>query len=55
MSHGDAFRAQSDEELARFLSTMVGDIDCPQEVWDLHEKGLRYEDAWLNWLKRPCE
>lgn len=55
MSHGDAFRANSDEDLAKFLSILVGILDCPPEVWELYEKGLRYEDAWLNWLKRPCE
>ena len=55
MSHGDVFRTQTNEELANFLSIFVSAINCPKEVWELYEKGLRYEDAWLNWLNRPCE
>ena len=54
MSNGDAFRANSDKDLAKFLSTLVDVLKCPSEVWELYKKGLRYEDAWLGWLKRPC-
>ena len=55
ISHGDAFRASSDEDLARFLSSVVSIMDCPRRVWDLNEGGLSYQDAWLKWLKEPCE
>ena len=55
MSHGDAFRTSSDEELARFLSSTVSVMDCPRRVWDLNEVGLSYKDAWLKWLQEPCE
>ena len=55
MSHGDAFRTSSDEDLARFLSSVVSPMDCPRRVWDLNEGGLSYQDAWLKWLQEPCE
>ena len=55
MSHGDAFRASSDKELARFLSLTVNIMECPRRVWDLNEGGLSYEGAWLKWLQEPCE
>ena len=54
-SHGDAFRAQSDEELAEFLSSVVSPMDCPKRVWDLYDSILSYKDAWLKWLEEPCE
>ena len=55
MNHGDAFRASSDEDLARFLSSVVSVMDCPRRVWDLNEVGLSYKGAWLKWLQEPCE
>ena len=55
MSHGDVFRTQSDEELARFLSSVVSPMDCPKRVWDLYDSVLSYKDAWLKWLQEPCE
>lgn len=55
MSQGDAFRASSNEDLARFLSSAVSIMDCPRRVWDLNEGGLSYQDAWLKWLQEPCE
>ena len=55
MSHGDAFRTSSDEELAKFLSSVVSIMDCPERVWALYNGGLSYQDAWLKWLKEPCE
>ena len=55
MSHGDVFRTNSDEDLAKFLSTLVGILDCPPEVRELYEKGLSYEDAWVKWLQEPYE
>ena len=55
MSHGDAFRTSSDEELARFLSSVVSVIECPERVWILYNDGLSYKDAWLKWLKELCE
>ena len=55
MSHGDAFRTSSDEELAEFLSVVMGIMDCPRRVWDLNEGGLSYQDAWLKWLQEPCK
>ena len=55
MSHGDAFRTSSDEDLARFLSSTVSVMDCPRRVWDLNEVGLSYKGAWLKWLREPCE
>lgn len=55
MSHGDAFRVSSDEDLARFLSSAVSVMDCPRRVWDLNEGGLSYQDAWLKWLQEPCK
>lgn len=56
MSHGDAFRASSDEDLARFLSSVVSVMDCPRRVWDLYDSGFSsYQDAWLKWLEEPCE
>ena len=45
MSYGDAFRASSVEDLARFLSSAVSIMDCPRRVWDLNEGGLSYQDA----------
>ena len=55
MSHGDAFRTSSNEELARFLSSVVNIIECPERVWVLYNYGLSYQDAWLKWLQEPCE
>ena len=55
MSRGDVFRTSSDEELAEFLSVVMGIMDCPRRVWDLNEGGLSYQDAWLKWLQEPCE
>ena len=56
MSHGDAFRTSSDEDLARFLSSVVSVMDCPRRVWDLYDSGFSsYQDAWLKWLEEPCE
>ena len=55
MSHSDAFRTSSDEELARFLSSVVSVMDCPERVWVLYNYGLSYQDAWLKWLQEPCE
>ena len=55
MSHGDAFRTSSDEDLARFLSSVVSPMDYPRRVWDLNVGGLSYKDAWLKWLQEPCE
>ena len=49
MSRGDVFRASSDEDLARFLSSVVSVMDCPRRVWDLNEVGLSYKGAWLKW------
>ena len=54
MSHGDAFRASSDEELVKFLSSVVSIMDCPERVWVLYNGGLSYKDAWLKWLQEPC-
>ena len=55
MSRGDVFRTSSDEELAEFLSVVMGIMDCPRRVWDLNEGGLSYQDAWLKWLQESCE
>ena len=56
MSHGDAFRTSSNEELARFLSSVVSPMDCPKRVWDLYDSGFSsYQDAWLKWLHEPCK
>ena len=55
MSRGDVFRTSSDEELAEFLSLVMGIMDCPRRVWDLNKAGLSYEDAWVKWLQEPCE
>ena len=55
MSHGDAFRTSSDEDLARFLSSVVSVMDCPERVRFLNEGGLSYQDAWLKWLQEPCK
>ena len=55
MSHGDAFRTSSDEDLARFLSSAVSIMDCPRRIWDLNEGGFSYQDAWLKWLQEPCK
>ena len=55
ISHGDAFRTSSDEDLARFLSSAVSIMDCPRRVWDLNEVGLSYQDAWVKWLQEPYE
>ena len=55
MSHGDAFRASPDEELAKFLSSVVNIMDCPERVWILYNGGLSYKGAWLKWLQKPCE
>ena len=56
MSHGDAFRTSSNEELAKFLSSVVSIMDCPERVWDLYNSGFYlYKDAWLKWLQEPCE
>ena len=55
MSHGYAFRTSSNEELARFLSSVVNIIECPRRVWDLNEGGLSYEGAWVKWLQEPYE
>lgn len=61
ISHGDAFRTSSNEELAKFLSSVVSIIECPERVWDLYDSGFSdsgfssYQDAWLKWLKEPCE
>ena len=54
MSHGDVFRASSNEELARFLSSVVNIIECPERVWILYNDGLLYKDAWMKWLQEPC-
>ena len=55
MSHGDAFRTSSNEELARFLSSTVSIMDCPRRVRFLNEGGLSYQDAWMEWLQEPCK
>ena len=55
MSHGDAFRTSSNEELARFLSSAVSPMDCPKRVWNLYDSVFSYKDAWLKWLQEPCE
>ena len=55
MSHGDVCRTSSDEELARFLSSVVNIIECPERVWILYNDGLSYKDAWLKWLQEPYE
>ena len=56
MSHSDAFRTSSNEELARFLSSTVSIMDCPERVWVLYNGGFSsYQDAWLKWLQEPCE
>ena len=56
MSHGDTFRTSSNEELARFLSSVVSIMDCPRRVWDLYDSGFSsYQEAWLKWLEEPCE
>ena len=55
MSHGDAFRASSNKELARFLSSAVNIINCPERVRFLNEGGLSYQDAWVKWLQEPYE
>ena len=54
ISHGDAFRTSSNEELARFLSSTVSIMDCPRRVRFLNESGLSYQDAWMEWLQEPC-
>ena len=54
ISHGDAFRTSSNEELARFLSSTVSIMDCPKRVRFLNEGGLSYQDAWMEWLQEPC-
>ncbi len=55
ISHGDAFRTSSNEELARFLSSTVSIMDCPKRVRFLNEGGLSYQDAWMEWLQEPCK
>ena len=55
MSRGDTFRASSDEDLARFLSSVVSVMDCPERVWILYNGGLSYQDAWLKWLQESCK
>ena len=56
MSHGDAFRVRSDEDLARFLSSVVSVMDCLERVWVLYNGGFSsYQDAWLKWLRESCE
>ena len=55
MSHGDAFRASSNEELARFFSSTVSVMNCPRRVRFLNEGGLSYQDAWMEWLQEPCK
>ena len=55
MNHGDVFRTSSDEELARFLSSVVNIIECPERVWVLYNGGLSYKNTWLKWLQEPCE
>ena len=56
ISHGDAFRTSSDEELARFLSSVINIIECPKRVWVLYNGGFSsYQDAWLKWLQEPYE
>ena len=55
MSQGDAFRTSSDEELAKFLSLVVSIMDCPKRVLDLYDSIFSYKDAWLKWLREPCE
>ena len=55
MSHGDAFRTSSNEELARFLSSTVSIMNCPRRVRFLNEGGLSYQDAWMEWLQEPCK
>ena len=55
MNHGDAFRTSSNKELARFLSSVVNIIECPERVWVLYNCGLSYQDAWVKWLQEPCE
>ena len=56
MSHGDAFRTSSNEELVKFLSSVVNIIECPERVWVLYNDGFSsYQDAWLKWLEEPCE
>ena len=55
MNHGDTFRASPNEELARFLSSVVSVMDCPERVWVLYNGGLSYQDAWLKWLQEPCK
>ena len=55
ISHGDAFRTSSNEELAKFLSSTVSIMDCPRRVRFLNEGGLSYQDAWMEWLQEPCK
>ncbi len=55
ISHGDAFRTSSDEELAKFLFSVVSVMDCPERVWFLYNGGLSYQDAWMKWLQEPCK
>ena len=55
MTHGDAFRTSTDEELAEFLSKTISIMDCPRMVWDLSEQGLKYKDSWMKWLKSPVK
>lgn len=61
MSQGDAFRTSSNEELAKFFSSVVSIMDCPKQVWNLYDSGFydsgfpSYKDAWLKWLQEPCE
>ena len=56
ISHGDAFRTSSNEELAKFLSLVVSIMDCPERVWVLYNGGFSsYQDAWLKWLHEPCK
>ena len=55
MSYGDAFRTSSDEELARFLSSVVSPMDCPRRVWEMKVVFRILQDAWLKWLQEPCE
>ena len=55
MSRGDVFRTSSNEELAKFLSSVVNIIECPERVWILYNGDLSYKDAWMKWLQEPCE
>ena len=55
ISHGDAFRTSSDEELGKFFSSVINVQDCPRRVWDLNVGGLSYQDAWMEWLQEPCK